>query len=317
MENSYISFRRFRSEVIKKYQSKDYAAALNLIDLEAGSFPEEQAQIAFWQVFLLALSEKTGMALATLRQAIDAGYWYSPQSLQEDTDLASLQDNPEFKRLAVICAERFHEASQKTSPEWLLAFPANDAPKPYPLLVTLHGRSTNAAKTLPFWQSVCARGWTVAALQSSQVIGMNSYCWDDQERAIREVKASLAELLHSYPLDQDRVLLGGFSQGGGLAIWLALQRLILCRGFIAVAPFLPEAETMTGNATQRTVSSLQGFLVTGELDSYQQMFDQIEKRLLALQIACQRERYPELGHEYPPEFDRSLEKALDFIFGGA
>lgn len=315
MENSYTSFRRFRSEVIKNYQSGDYTTALNLINLKADFFPEEQAQILFWKVFLLALSEKTEMALAALRQAVDSGYWYTPQSLQEDPDLASLQNNPEFKRLAAICAERFHEVSQNTHPGRMLALPVQGAPDPYPLLVTLHGRNTNAANTLPYWQSLCAQGWMVAALQSSQVIGMNSYCWDDRAKAIQEVQAGLMELLHGYPLDPDRVILSGFSQGGGLAIWMALQQLILCRGFIVVAPFLPEAETMTDNPTQSTASSLRGYLLTGELDSYQRMFDQIEAGLLTFQVACQRERYPELEHEYPPDFERSLEKAIEFIFG--
>jgi hypothetical protein len=59
---------------------------------------------------------------------------------------------------------------------------------------------------------------------------------------------------------------------------------------------------------------LHGYLLTGDLDQQQDMFAQIERLLHACQVSYQRETRPDLDHDFPSDFDQSLDKAMQFIF---
>ena len=58
---------------------------------------------------------------------------------------------------------------------------------------------------------------------------------------------------------------------------------------------------------------MRGYLVAGGKDPRYEMFKQIHALFLQHGIPCEMEDHPELGHEFPPDFEKSLEKALNFI----
>src|SRR5512137_2834920 len=104
---SYAQFRKFRSTAMRLYQSRDYGAALDLLDQSAQSYPDQADQVEYWRICLLALSSTAPDALAAFQRALDQGYWYPPDTLHTDPDLACLQNHPEFERLVAVCGERF------------------------------------------------------------------------------------------------------------------------------------------------------------------------------------------------------------------
>ena len=59
---------------------------------------------------------------------------------------------------------------------------------------------------------------------------------------------------------------------------------------------------------------LRGYLVASQRDAY---CYSVAQKLAALLpphgIACELELHPDLGHDFPPEFERSLIKGLEFI----
>ncbi len=312
---SYSQYRLFRSEVHRLYQTGDYSAALDQLNRSAQAYPDQAPLINYIRICLLALSAPVPAALSALQQALDQGYWYLPATLQADPDLASLQGNPEFEHLAAICAERFAQAAKTARPERIVLTPPADTPAPYPVLLAFHGRNAAAASSRPYWESLAERGWLVALLQSSQVSGVGSFTWDDRQRSIGETRQHFDELSSSYPVQWHRLVLAGFSQGAGLAIWLALHKLLPAMGFIAVAPFLHGVEDLIELPEATPANRLRGYLLTGDLDQHQEMFAQIERLLQARQVSYQREKRPDLDHDYPADFDQSLDKALQFIFG--
>jgi predicted esterase len=311
---SYSQYRQFRSEVHRLYRSGDYTAALERLDQSAEDFPDQAPLILYIRICLLALTHQAPAAIKTLGHSLELGYWYPPATLQGDPDLLILQDMPEFERQVAVCAGRFEEAAKAARPERIVLTPPSGTPAPYPVLLVLHGRNAGAASSQPFWESLAARGWLVALLQSSQVVGVGTYAWEDRQRSIEEARQHFAELSSSYPVHWQRLVLGGFSQGGGLAIWLSLSKLLPAAGFIAVAPYLRGVEELI-EAPPATTSRLRGYMVTGDLDEHQEMFPQFERLLNAYQVSYRRETHPDLDHDYPADFDHSLEQALQFILG--
>ena len=105
-------------------------------------------------------------------------------------------------------------------------------------LVALHGRTGNLADSSEAWRAGPDAGITTVVLQSSQMVAQGMYCWDDFTVAARDVASGLRRALGGDHGDLDLVL-GGFSQGGGVAARVALARdFPNVRGFVAVAPGL-------------------------------------------------------------------------------
>ena len=234
-------------------------------------------------------------------------------SLREDSDLAALQGMPEFKRLIAIAGQRRDAALAQAKPALKMLLPAN-GPAPYPLLLALHGNNSNIADSERYWRAAAEQGWLVALPQSSQVMSAEHYGWNDRDWAVREITQHVAAVREQYPIDPARVVVAGFSMGGGLAAWLALSGALAVRGFIGVGPFLANVESVLPLLEAPRERPLRGYLVASQRDAYcYSVAQKLAELLPPYGIACELELHPDLGHDFPPEFERSLIKGLGFI----
>jgi hypothetical protein len=266
---------------------------------------------------MASLINETALALQLLEEALAAGFWYAEAQLREDPDLQPLQGLPEFERLVEICRKRHDEAQAQAAPALITLQPEGQCQagrQPCPLLLALHGNYKTAEDSVGFWRSAVFKEWLLALPQSSQVRGPDGYVWNDREWAVREIKEHFASLCEQYAVDPDRVVVAGFSLGGELAIWLALSGTIEARGFIAVGPsgpymrkpddWIPFIEASQGRG-------LRGYLVVGEQDVFCYEGTQSLAALLKSgDIPCELEVHPNLGHDFPPEFQQSLTRAF-------
>lgn len=307
------TFSRFQAEFFELYRAGKYEDALLLIQLMGGLFPERANPIYNWRICLATLLHQPEQALRLMKEALDLGLWWPEETLRGDSDLAALQGNSEFERLMTVCKEREAEARRSTRSEMLVYLPDQPAQDSYPLLLALHGRDGNARETIEYWKTLSAQGWLVAAPQSSQLLGFNSYCWDDRAKAEYEIGELVKELQTQHPIDLQHVILGGFSQGGGMAARLALNGVLQARGFIAVSPFLQGIEEIAHAGGNHSPARLRGYLVTGSLDSSQDMFAEIERLLQDRGVPYLRENHPDLAHDFPLDFEHSLEAAIPYI----
>ncbi len=213
---------------------------------------------------MAARAGDTPLAIQVFEQALADGFWCDPQMLREDEDLASLQGLPEFERLAAICQQHYEAAQALARPELALVQPEGQDGS-FPLLLALHGNSRNIANSIDFWRPAIAQGWLLAVPQSSQTVWPDAFVWNDRDRAVSEIQQHDAALAAQYPIDRSRVVVGGFSMGGGLAIWLPVSGAIEARGFVAVAPYLPDAQSLAPLLDAQP--SLRGYIIVGENDA--------------------------------------------------
>lgn len=308
-----LSFAEFRSAVFQQYFAGRYAEALDLIDQHAGEFPDQLGMTLNWKACFQALTGQTDQALNTLQQAVDQGIWYEPEQLRSDSDLASLQDNPYFDRIVAYCAEQYNQAKLASKPGLRVIPPVAGTPAPYPMVLAIHGRGSNAAEAAEYWQELAEKGWLVALPQSSQPVQINGFGWDDMDLAESELAAHLERLRADHTVDPDRIVLGGFSQGGGMSVYLTVTAKLRTRGFIAVAPYLRSADFLMDADLPGLPQPARGWLITGGLDQGGGLFQRIETLLQNHNIPYQRRNYPELGHEFPPDFASVCEEAIQFI----
>lgn len=308
------TYSQLRQQMFAAWSAGDYAAALSTVDDFAAAFPEQSWQYPFWRACLLARLGRPADALAELEAGLAAGYWWAPARLRSDEDLAALQDQPRFQAVLALCEQKLQAANAQSRPECDLHLPPAGA-EGAPLLVVLHGWGGNRKMYAPEWSAALKAGWGVAMLQSSQVTSCATFGWDDVARAGDEIAAQVSDLLRAHNFDANRVVLAGFSQGGGEAIRLAFEARFPVRGYLAVAPArldMKELEDSPRGVAPR------GVLLAGEADQrWADLAEQTADWLAARRLPHWFSLYPGLGHNLPPDFMDELPGWLAFIEGEA
>ena len=186
-----------QAQIFDLYHARRYAEMADQLTRDKTVLPIEAMSIYFnWQMCAAALQGHVDQALKYFQEAIDAGYWYGRYALYEDTDLATLQANPEYQRLAAIAEARAAQAQAEAKPV-LKVFPPIDAPRPYPWLMLLHGNSSNLLPaTLDLFrvnlQPATEHGYLLALPQSAQIRAKDSYVWDDIDWSVSEIQRHIA-----------------------------------------------------------------------------------------------------------------------------
>lgn len=304
-------FSQIQREIFSLYGQKRLEEALEQTRRVRPHFPSETARLAFWEACFLSLLERPQEALGVLQAGLEEGLWWNPERLKQDSDLAGLQELPEFKTLLEVCQIRKQQAQLRAQPR-LRVFPPPNPSTSVPLLLAFHMRGSNLEETAPHWQPLSQHGVLLALLQSGQVEGPWGYCWDDYAQAKQEAQQAYTLLQTQHPFHPQTLVLAGASQGAGLAVRLTLEQALPSRGFVAVVgagalePLLPHLEA----AVQK---GLRGVFITGEDDPARAHIIQVAHELKAQGLPVRLEVVPGLGHDYPPDFAERLVEALRFL----
>lgn len=186
--------------------------------------------------------------------------------------------------------------------------------------MVFHGNDSNPQAHAEFWRPLSRLGWLVALPQSSRAGEQpNTFIWNTPGLAewdFQEVQDCLTEIKQNYKIDVSKIILAGFSMGGGLAIELVLGGHIASLGFVVVAPYVPYKYVDPQSAYVDFVKTQakHGYCVVGEQDSFAvEGASALALRLPNIGISCFVEQHPNLEHEYPFDFEKSLSKAVEYV----
>lgn len=305
-----ITLRELTDALMRFYNQQDHAGALKLIEEKAGLFPEEAARTTFWRMCLLGICNRPKEVMSVFKQGLDNGLWWAEGQFR-DTDLDTVRDLPEFKALVEISNQKCIEARTQIVHDRTILVPEDIAGE-LSLLIALHGRNGDKNHNLEHWDVARRRGWLVLSPQSRQAIFPGAYCWDENEQGLGDVLFHLEEIVKIYKVDRRRIVIAGFSQGSGMSIYTALSGKAKARGFIGVGTFIANPDSLLSFASQKP--SLRGYFVTGEKDHTLDKARAIQKILKENNIPFDEEVHSGLGHAFPVDFEKSFDKAIDFIF---
>lgn len=279
--------------------------------LEAAKlYPEEDYTIQLDLAALYLELNRHQEAKEILQSAFDQGYWFTKVFIQpffQEETFSELTE--QWERLR-------EEAEGKATAKSIIITPKDyDPTRSYPVFVALHGWGEDAAFFSQYWNSEkITNEYILIFPQSSQIIGYQNYCWDQRELAFEEITELIQQAQREDLLDLDQVIVGGFSQGGALAMDYALnQEQIPVKGFISLCPPKMEQMELDHLKAAGAEKGMKGVIITGDQDpciaDQREMVKRFEQANFAYQFVIEEG----LGHWFPEKLGQYLKDALDFI----
>jgi len=287
-----MTFRELTDKMMDLYNKGNYSDALQLVEQNADRFPELSSRITFWRMCLLSLCGRSDDVLSVFQQGLDSGFWWAHSQFR-DTDLDPVHDLPEFKRLMAISQEKYEEARKHIKRDQAILLPETSAAGLYPLLIALHGGAGNKESNLEYWEAARRKGWLVLLPQSTQPLYPGVYSWIDGELGLADLIFYIAKTSKEYPIDLQRVVIAGFSQGSGMAIYAALSGKINVHGFMGIATYWADPDSLV--LPEKHSRPVRGYFVTGEKDRGLDRIRAIQKILKESNIQL-RSRHE--GHDF-------------------
>jgi len=188
---------------------------------------------------------------------------------------------------------------------------------PFPTLIALHGHGAHALDLIGLSQTLPAGLlWLCPQAQFTIEQGFHGFTWfhfdrsdprreEELAQVVDELREFIETSIERYPVDPERLVLLGFSQGGMLGYRLALSEPERFAGFAALSTTL-SPETATTVAGGATLGRLPVLVQHGDQDP-----------MIAVERAREsRERLEELGvdleyHEYPMGHQVGAQSTLD------
>ena len=150
--------------------------------------------------------------------------------------------------------------------------------------------------------------------QSSQITSPSAYVWNDHAVAVPEVQTHFTHLKNDYPIDENQVVVGGFSAGAGLACRVVLKQQIKAKGFIALGAYIASPEELLAEVDYEAISHVRGVHIIGDQDEpCLPGALKLTGMLKEHNIPCHLSLIEDAGHIYPADFAERICKAVRFI----
>jgi len=311
-----ITYIRLLNKTVEIYMNGDHLEAYNFITENYKGIKGNLAQIYNFRYSIANEAGLEELALQIMREAIvEKGFWYQYKYLIEDEDLKSLNKYKEFAELLDICKKKESEAKKNEKPDLKIIVPVKmNEQYQHPLIIALHGDQENIEITEDYWSSCIDKNYLLALPQSSQIQFSEGYEWKDIDKGSRELKEHYESILEKYNVDSDNIIIGGFSAGGRVALYSILKGIIQVKGFILVAPWLPEIDEWALLLDKIREKRIKGYVVCGDKDDdCYECTRKLADLLNIKKISYKLNIFKGLDHDYPDNFNEILPKAIEFI----
>ena len=295
--DSLVSFSDIASEVYGLYREGRFPDALAVVVEARPRHASEDATLTFWEGCLLSVSGNPSGALAALQHGVSRGLWWS-ETMLGDSDLDQVRVFDGWSDFLEECERRAKRVAG-SRPE---VFARPPVPPEAGVLVTLHGAHADPAEHARVWEAAAPVEWMVITPVGTVPATVNRWSWPST------TVDSIAGVLDQLPsLDWDRrVVLGGFSQGGRVALSLAERSPRPPEGLVLVAPAV-QADALP------PVPDVPTFFIVGERDWALPGVEALARVMTERGVPHVLDRRAGMDHVVPEDFGVVLPNALNWL----
>ncbi|MCM1989938.1 alpha/beta hydrolase [Oceanirhabdus seepicola] len=327
----YNSFDELEVAYCKLSDNEKFKEAIELFEEGLKTLPKEEYEKKFYDImtekcWLYCNDGRFDEAVETFSDLIDKGYICTI-----DWNWDELKGHEKYKELEEKNERMKIEAQKNAKFEYVVHVPEGySEDKKYPLFFSLHGDGDNIKGHERYWKPewLTKRGFIVVCPQSSKVHYHEGYIWIDKDfyaESIEtrkypytygamhdEFKDCYDTICEQYSVDEDNVIIGGYSGGSVASIDITISNLIPVKGAIPLCSFKPRSftEENVKGALQRGVKFV---FMDGQKDVPMEEVDEMISELEGHGIPYEYYINEGIGHMYPEDLEEKLDRALSFI----
>jgi predicted esterase len=314
MDTSYETYRELDAEFERLLGGDQLGKALTLLEQARDLFPERLFTILWNRCYVLAQSKAYDELLDAIEEIIEQGFF---TFLSWDI-FDPIREEARFKAAALINQERLKEAREQSKMSYEVIHPEGvRLMEKAPWMIVLHGNGDSMEDFKRNWwlpDAMLAEGFSVAYVQSSQVLSTGMYEWmGDAQQAREDIHSAYERILLEYPLDPEQVYMAGFSGGAVAALDVLLAADVPARGFILLSPLRLPEHYSPGNLQRLVDTAVRGVIFRGELEGQVEIQEQMLSDFNKAGIAVQTKVLPGVGHTVPLDFGEHLRVAIQFL----
>lgn len=310
------SFESVHRQFTQAYQGQDWDEATELA-MRLDKLRPDNAPVQYNIACVWALQGDPEMALSWLAKAAQSGFT-DVKAAESDADLNTLHSLPDWPVVMGAISDNQLRRRAKISKVFAallpppLALPDDwDGITPVPLIIALHGHGGRAVNFPKLWRHSASRkrAIVVAPWGHSPIYGGSS--WTDLFEAETIVDLTIDWVAEHYPIDRQRIVLSGFSQGGYMSYAIAVRRPELFAGVIPMGSGYARSFNKPPEAGEHRPRY---YFMVGV---YDQSAGQNRRAVADFEAAgyeVDLRIYPESGHSFPTvSKNHELTKALSFV----
>jgi len=246
-------------------------------------------------------------ALKWLGKAIELGFY----KFDDDKDFDSIRTTRKYVKLLAKATMLLEEVKGKILEPIIMLPDDFDSSGTYPLIIGLHGYGSNPVDFARALKNIPNRtGYILGCPFGQDVMGKVSFGWGERADAENHILSAIDYAKRKYRIDSTKIILLGFSQGGGVAYYMGLKRAELFRGIIPVAGgYDTTFNTHLANAKEK---KLKFFVMLGEDEIERRINSNLEAvgQLIKSGITVSFNAYAGYGHTMPGDIDYEIERAI-------
>ena len=310
-----VDFFNSLRKVMELFDKKRYEDSIKLINEMMINFPKEPTMTYTWATLIPYESGKYEETIELLEEGFNRGAWWSKEFLE--VGFEKLRTLSGYDKLVQLSTETEKSLNLQDQVNLFIRIPKNYSPtKKYPLIISLHGRYSNAKDSeMLFLELSQNREVVIASLQSSQIISKSHFVWDNLDKSVSELSNCLDYLTNNYSIDSSNIILAGISQGLDISLLAYFRNKTKIRGILGIIPSVTNfhKEFIENKEPPAIDTKLRICFILGEddprfmktSDTAQVLKDNGAKTKL---IICSN-----TGHYYPKDYASLLQEAFDFI----
>lgn len=311
----FSDYSEMRAYVGELYRQKNYKEAAEILTAALEKFPDHIHANSYNLALMLVHLKEFEKCIEVLNNALDKGIWFGKYDFFAEL-WNPIKDLEAFEKFATRNEDLMKKAGASVKPELFVFTPEKFTPdRKYPLFIALHGGGGNVEEFKNNWFSEKMKSEFITAYpQSSQLVTKNGYNWtEDIELAKKEIHEAYLKVIKEYPVDIDRVVIGGFSSGGVAALEVTLDNIFPVKGFLVLCPAKPDGFSVerVKAAKNRGVC---GVLYTTEMDTRLGVQKEMAEMMKNIDFPHHFFITPDIGHWFPEDMDKKIDAAIEFIF---
>lgn len=299
------------------YEAKQYPKAielgLQLVKSDPASFVHPYNLAC---VYCLSGDSKSG--LEWLKKAADLGF-DDAELFRTDPDLASIRGQAGYAEAQKVVEGNAGKSggefmSKAKASEPLVILPSkHDPTQPATMIVALHPFGGTAETFADQWRDVAEEAGAILVLPRAVRPQGTGFAWGNVGESDVILTTALDKVKQKHKIDEKRVVLTGFSQGGQMAFNLGVRHPLQFAGVIPVCGvYDPSYAPIPLIAT---TSLPRFFIMVGATDQGVESNRKAAADFVAASIKTELRVYPGIGHAFPTNRKEELLAALKFVLG--